>query len=67
MMLCDTCNQPTQSLTEISDKRFQKPISKANARVCPECFKCWSSGNDEELLRRIKVLKLQLGGKSNDN
>lgn len=64
MKKCDLCNQPSGSLTEIEDYRFKKPISKDNAEICSDCFKAWSSHNDEELFKRIRVLKLQMGGKS---
>lgn len=63
MLTCDLCNQPTESLTTIPDKRFKRPMSGTDARICNDCYDCWKNKDEDGLFRRIKLLKLKLGGK----
>ena len=54
MSRCNICGQSTSSNITINDKRFP-PNLDHSLKVCSSCFTFWSSGNDNEIMKRIKA------------
>ena len=52
MAKCQICDKTCSGNTKILDKRFQ--LTSKTVNVCSECFKHWSSGDDDYLYIKMK-------------